>query len=150
MTARLAGVDLRQSEYIVCVYSRTPKGVWVLDGTPTLLPEESTADQLGLAVREALARSREGFPELTRDSMPSLPLLRLLHLPDFETYKKGTRSVWIRSEPADDGETLKVTPLRNEGSRGGYSSIIEERQTFAYESPGQLGRAVKDAFTKAV
>lgn len=34
MTAQMVEVDLRKGEYVVCVYSRTAKGVWVLDGTP--------------------------------------------------------------------------------------------------------------------
>lgn len=150
MTARLAGVDLRQGEYIVCVYSKTPKGVWVLDGIPSRLPEQSTAEQLGVVIREALDQSRFGVPELTRDSEPDRPLLDLLQLPDYATYAKGTRSVKVRSESTDDGETIVVTPRRNGGPRRGFTSISEERQELVHKSPEQLGAAVKDAFTKAV
>ena len=65
---QLASVDLRQGEYIVSTYSQTAKGTWVLDGTPARLPESTSAEQLGVAVREALAQSRVGVDELTRDS----------------------------------------------------------------------------------
>jgi hypothetical protein len=122
----------------------------VLDGTPSRLSEDSTAHQLGMAVREALARSRVGIPELTRDSQPDRPLLDLMGLPDYATYAKGTRSIRVRSDSTDAGETVKVTPLRNGGAQSGFTSISEAKQTFAYESAEQLGAAVKEAFTKAV
>src|SRR5947209_20141020 len=113
----MVGVDLWHGEYIVCTYSKTPMGVWVLDGTPARLPQDSTTDRLGAVIREALARSRVGVDELTRDSQPSRPLLDLLQVPDFATYARGTRSVEVYSEPSGDSETVEVTPTRNEGSR---------------------------------
>lgn len=91
-------------------------GVWVLDGTPARLPQDSAADQLGAVIREALAQSRVGVDELTRDSQPSRPLLDLLKVPDFATYAKGTRSVEVYSESSDDGEAVEVTPRRNEAA----------------------------------
>jgi hypothetical protein len=146
MTGQLVGVDLWQGEYIVCTYSKTPMGVWVLDGTPARLPQGSAADQLGAVIREALAQSRVGVDELTRDSQPSRPLLDLLQVPDFATYAKGTRSV----EVYNDGETVEVTPKRNEGSRRGFTPMNDEMQTFVDASPEQLGTAVVNAFSKAV
>src|SRR3979490_2391530 len=98
MTGQLAGVDLRQGEYIVSTYSKTAKGLWVLDGTPARLPQDSPADQLGVAIRAALAQARVGVDEPTRDSDPARPLLDLLQVPDFATYAKGTRSVEVYSE----------------------------------------------------
>ncbi|HEV7651438.1 MAG TPA: hypothetical protein VGP26_25075 [Actinophytocola sp.] len=146
MTAQLASVDLRQDEYIVSTYSKTAKGLWVLDGTPTRLPQGSAADELGMAVLEALARARAGLDDPTRDSEPARPLLDLLGLPDFATYAKGTRSV----EVYRDGETVEVTPKRNTGGRAGFTPIDDGMETFAYDSPKQLGAAVVNAFVKAV
>jgi len=150
MTGQLAGVDLRKGEYLVSTYSKTPKGLWVLDGTPTRLPQDSPAHQLGVVIREALARSRVGVDEPTRDSDPAGPLLDLLQVSDFATYAKGTRSVEVYSEPSGDGETVEVTPRRNEGGRRGFTPIEDEMQAFVYASPEQLGTAVVNAFTKAV
>jgi hypothetical protein len=101
-------------------------------------------------IREALERSRVGVDEPTRDSRPSRPLLDLLQVPDFATYAKGTRSVEVYSEPSDDGETVELTPMRNEGSRCGFTPIEDEMQAFVYASPEQLGAAVVNAFSKAV
>jgi hypothetical protein len=150
MTGQMVGVDLRQGEYIVATYSKTPNGVWVLDGVPARLPQDSAADRLGAVIREALAQSRVGVDELTRDSQPSRPLLDLLQLPDYATYAKGTRSVEVYSEPSNDGETVELTPMRNEGSRRGFTPIEDETQTFVYASTEQLGTAVISAFSKAV
>jgi hypothetical protein len=150
MTVRKADVDLRQGQYLVSTYSKTPMGVWVVDGLPAFLPDDATADQLGAAIRDALARCRDGIPELTRDSKPAQPLLDFLGLPNYATYMKGTRLVGVYSKTTDDSETIHVTPMRNEGARKGFTSIIEERQTFTYTSPEQLGAAVIKAFTKAI
>lgn len=145
MTAQMVEVDLRKGEYIVCVYSRTGTGIWVLDGTPERLPQEATPVQLGTTVNDALDRSRSGLPELTRDSKPSQPLLDLLQVRDYATYAKGTRSV----EVYRDGETVEVTPRRNEGGRNGFTPIEEEITTFSPVSAEQLGAEVAKAFTKA-
>jgi hypothetical protein len=150
MTARLVGVDLRQGQYLVSTYSRTPKGVWVVDGLPALFTEDTPADMLGVAIHEALERSRQGIPELSRDSDPARPRLDLLGLPDYATYAKGTRSVEVYSKLSDDGDTIAVTPTHNQGPRKGFTPIKQERQTFVYTSPEQLGTEVLKAFTKAV
>lgn len=150
MTGQLASVDLRQGEYIVSTYSRTAKGLWVLDGTPARLPQTSADDDLGLTVHEALGRSRSGLDDPTRDSEPARPLLELLGLADFATYAKGTRSVEVYRETAGDRGTVEVTPKRNSGGRSGFVPIDDEMVTFGYDSPKQLGAAVVNAFRKAV
>lgn len=149
MTVRMVDVDLRQGQYLVSTYSKTPKGVWVVDGLPTFFPDDTTPDVLGAAIREALERSRAGIPELTRDSDPARPLLNLLGLRNYGAYMKGLRTVEIRSDLSDDTETINVTPMRNEGPRGGSTPISEERQAFAYTSPEHLGATVISAFRKA-
>lgn len=146
MTGQLVGVDLRLDEYIISVYSKTPKGTWVLDGTPVRLAEATTVDQLGTAIRAALDRSRVGVDELTRDSEPARPLLELLGLPDFATYAKGTRSV----EVYRDGDAIEVTPQRNEAGRRGFTPIDGETRTFTDSTPEQLGAEVVYAFRRAV
>lgn len=143
---QLASVDLRQSEYIVSTYSQTAKGTWVLDGTPARLPDSTSAEQLGVAVQTALTRSRAGVDELTRDSEPARPLLDLLDLPNFATYAKGTRSV----EVYRDGDTVEVTPRRNEGGRRGFTPLDDETRTFTETSTERLGTEVTEAFSKAV
>lgn len=150
MTEKLASVDLRQGEYIVCTYSKTSAGFWVLDGTPARVPQESPADELGAAIRNALSQSREGVDGPGRDGKPAQPLLDLLGLPDYATYAKGTRSVEVYVEPSSEGEAVEVTPQRNEGSQDGFTPIDDEMRAFTYDSPSQLGTEVIKAFDRAV
>jgi hypothetical protein len=150
MKGKRANVDLRQGEYIVCTYSKTSAGFWVLDGTPARVPQESPAGELGAAIRDALSQSREGIDTPGRDDKPAQPLLDLLGLPDYATYAKGTRSVRLNVEPSGEGETVKVTPKRNEGTRRRFTPIVDEMHEFIYESPLQLGIEVIKALNKAV
>lgn len=148
MTRQGASVDLRQGEYIVSTYSKTTAGFWVLDGTPSRMPQDAAPHELGAAIRTALGKSREGLQAPGRDDTPSKPLLDLLGLPDYATYAKGTRSVGVRLESSDEGETVELTPRRNEGARRGFTPITNEKCTFPYTSPEQLGNEVIKAFDK--
>lgn len=138
-------VDLRKGEYIVSVYSQTGMGVWVLDGTPERVPQETTPAQLGTMINDALDRSHSGLPELNRDSKPAQPLLDLLGVRDYVTYAKGTRSVDVHRE--DD--IVRVTPSHNEGGRRGFTPIKDARVRISTPSAEQLGEEVLKAFTKA-
>jgi hypothetical protein len=148
VTGKLASVDLRRGEYLVSTYSKTIPGFWILDGTPTRLPQESSPSQLGEAIRAALDKSRQGVEGPGIEGKPGQPLLDLLGLPDYSTYAKGTRSVEVYLD-SDREETVEVTPNRNEGGNQGFTPIEEELRTFTYESPAHLGTEVIKAFEKA-
>ncbi len=51
----------------------------------------------------------------------------------------------LRTDPPD----RELTPSRNEGPRGGFTPMTEERFSVAFENPAQLGRAVQEAMSKA-
>jgi hypothetical protein len=148
MAGKLASVDLRQGEYIVCTYSKTPAGFWVLNGTPARIPQGSSANELGAVIRTALNESRDSIDTPGRDNASAQPLLDLLGLSDYATYAKGTRSVEVYVEPSDEGEAVEVTPKRNEGSRRGFTPVDDEMRAFPYDSPRQLGIEVINAFDK--
>jgi hypothetical protein len=145
VTEQLVGVDLREGEYILSVFSKTGKGVWAMDGIPDRLASGVAASELGSAIEDALAQSRSGLPELAPDSKPSQPLLDLLYLPNYAAYVRGTRSV----EVYRDGDMIEVTPFRNEGARGGFTPIETEMTTLTLASPEQLAAEVLEAFKKA-
>ncbi|MGI8647077.1 MAG: hypothetical protein ACR2JX_02435 [Mycobacteriales bacterium] len=150
MMRKLANVDLRQDEYIVSAYSKTSAGFWVLDGTPTRVPQESLADELGAVISHALSQSREGIDVPGRDVKPAQPLLNLFGLPSYAAYARGTRSVGVYVEPSGEGESVEITPKRNEGSRRGFTPIEDAMRTFTYDSPLQLGIEVIKALDKAI
>lgn len=145
MSEQLVEVDLRLGEYLVVVYSSTPTGPWVLDGVAARLPEGTPAEQLGVAVAAALGRSGERDYDLTRDSEPARPLLDLLHLPDYATFARGTRSV----EVYRDSGTVVVQPQRNEGDGQGFTPIDDEARIVSDRSARRLGEAVIRAFERA-
>jgi hypothetical protein len=149
MTAKLANIDLRQGEYIVDSYSQTEAGFWIALGAPVRLPDSASAGELGRVIRSALDQSRQSVPTPPRDADTAKPLLDMSGLPDYATYAKGTRSVGVRATTTDDGESIKVTPKRNEGARGGFTPITDQMREFPYDSPGQLGVEVIKAFDKA-
>jgi hypothetical protein len=140
-TAKDVNVDLRADEYFVSTYSRTVPGFWVLDGCPVRLPGTASPGELGTVVRAALDRSRHA------DSARAL--LDMAGVKDYGTYMKGTRSVDVYADHVEDGESVEVTPQRNEGPREGFAPMTDHTARFTYDSPGQIGVEVINAFDKA-
>ncbi|PZS32325.1 MAG: hypothetical protein DLM61_07055 [Pseudonocardiales bacterium] len=144
-------VELRNDEYIVSANSQTEAGFWISVGTPFRLPDSAPAGKLGQVIRDALSQSQQGVPTPPRDAdSPARPLLDLLGLPDYASYMKGARSVEVYAEGIGTDESIEVTPKRNEGARGGFTTIDEQAKVFPYDSPGQLGTEVIRAFDKAL
>jgi hypothetical protein len=139
-------IDLRQGQYLVAVYSQTGMGVWVIDGLPTLLPQEIPTEQLGAMIKEMLDKSRFGLPELTRDSQPARPMLDMLGLRDYATYMKGTKSISVYLED----HTIDITPEHNGGSRQGFTPILEAERTLTDDASAELlGAEVIASFDRA-
>jgi hypothetical protein len=149
MTERLANVDLRRGEYIVQSSSQTVAGFWISTGTPVRFSSTSSAMELGQAVVEALARSKQGVETPPRDAKLSQPLLDLVGVRDYAAYMKGTRSIDVDAAETPDGQQMKITPTRNEGARGGFTPIAGKAVTIIFASPGQLGEAIVRAFEDA-
>lgn len=149
MIARLSNVDLRAGEYIVQTYSQTEDGFWVLDGQPIRLPSDASPGELGQATKDALEVSRQDIANPPREANTARPLLEMLGLRDYATYARGTRSVGVRADDTPDGEQIKITPKRNGGARNGFTPLKEHQIAFSYDSPGQLGKALIEAFEHA-
>src|SRR5262249_31183628 len=145
VSEQLVEVHLRLGEYLVLVFSSTPTGPSVLDGVATRLPENTPAEQLGVAVDAALSRSGARDYDPTRDDAWARRLLALLHPPAFATSARGTRSV----EVSRNSGTVVVQPQHNEGKTNGYTPIDHEARVFPPNcSARQLGEAVVDAFER--
>jgi hypothetical protein len=54
---RLAGVNYRDHVYVVASYNKDVDGIWFLNGYVARLSDESPAEELGAAIKEALAVS---------------------------------------------------------------------------------------------
>lgn len=152
MKKRLVEVEMqRDGRIFVHSLSTTPDGVHVFNGLPRVVGPETDAEEFGVILADALNDSnRRPLPE--RDlflNPPDREFLDWLGVSTFGRYMRGVRSVGLFARYDNVLESVYVTPRRNEGNRGGFTPIMEERVLLDYESPEQLGRAVQEAMKKA-
>jgi hypothetical protein len=126
-------------------YSKTTEGLWIL-AEPVLTSTENT-QEVGRAVRECLAASREGVrhPQQMDWEAVTKPLLTLAGTESFDAFAKGAKGVQIAME----GEVITLIPLRNGGPRQGFMALEEKTQTITPGSDEELGAAVLGALAMA-
>lgn len=122
-----------------------------MDGLPDVLARVDDAELLGQSVVGALHTSnRRPLPDRNlRADPPDREFLTWLGLRSFGQYMRGVRNVSVRAFFDDQIGEVSFTPSRNEGPRGGFTPMIEEHFSVAFENPAQLGRAVQEAMRKA-
>jgi hypothetical protein len=142
----------RDGRVFVHPYSLTVSGFSIMDGLPNVLKSQEEARILGDAVVAALhASNRAPLPDRDlRVDPPDREFLAWLGLRSYGQYMRKVRDVGVFAFFDGQIEEVSLTPFRNEGSRGGFTPILEERFSITFESPEQLGRAVQEAMKKAV
>jgi hypothetical protein len=139
---QLATVERRKGEYLVCSFSKTTPGFWVMNGLFRRLPGDVDDDSLGDAVSWALDFSTEGVnPPPLNGPSPFMSVLLELGLASYGQYMKGASSVGIRRE----GDRLTVTPKHNGGPRAGFTEIHERVQNLDTPNPTALAIAIRVA-----
>jgi len=133
-------------------YSLTVSGFSIMDGLPNVLKSHEEARILGDAVVAALhASNRAPLPDRDlRVDPPDREFLAWLGLRSYGQYMRKVRDVGVLAFFDDQIGEVELTPSRNEGSRGGFTPLSDERRTVMFESPDQLGRAVQEAMKKAI
>ncbi len=123
-----------------------------MDGLPNVLKSHEEARILGDAVVAALhASNRAPLPDRDlRVDPPDREFLAWLGLRSYGQYMRKVRDVGVLAFFDDQIGEVELTPSRNEGSRGGFTPLSDERRTVMFESPDQLGRAVQEAMKKAI
>lgn len=141
----------RAGRVFVQPYTQTLEGASIADGLPTVIASIEDAEVLGAAVVHALGVSnrRPLPPRDLRVDPPGREFLEWLGLRSYVQYAKGVRTVSVRATYSDRIGEVVLTPERNEGRRGGFTPIVEDRSTLSFESPEQLGRAVQEAMARA-
>jgi hypothetical protein len=114
-----ATVDHRAGELIVCSYSQTTAGFWIMNGAVDRLPDEVDDDQLGTAIITALDSSEHGVPLSPGTGTPFSPVLRALGIRSYGRYMTGTAQVAV----SRTAEGVLVTPKHNGGTREGFTEI---------------------------
>jgi hypothetical protein len=122
-----------------------------MDGLPEVLARIDDAEMLGRTVVGALhASNRRPLPDRNlRNDPPDREFLAWLGLRSFAQYMRGVRNVSVRAFFDDEIGEVSLSPSRNEGPRGGFTPILEECFSVAFESTEHLGRAVQEAMKKA-
>jgi hypothetical protein len=130
---------------VVSSYNEDIDGIWFLNGHVTRLSGECSAEDLGTAVREALANS---IPDKRRSldvtkGAPN-PVVKAFSLRSYKAYMQGARSISIVQ--SETGE-VHLRPMRNEGRWFGYVEGKDKR--LAAYSDATLGTAVREVLEQA-
>lgn len=140
----LVNVDLRRGSFVVSSYSATTAGFDVMNGWFVALGEDAADEALGEAVLTALSHCESDVPVPPRESNPIAPLLQSIGAKDWAEYAKGVKAVSVRAS-----DELRIVPTENRG-RDGFVEISDETASVAATaSAAELGRAVRDALTRA-
>ena len=140
---KLASVERRGVEFIVTSYTKTPSGLWEMNGNFSRVPSDADAKDLGQALLEALHESNRIKLRRVSASADSFePVLTALGMKNFAQYMKGAVSVTV--EDGKDG-ILRITPMRNGGTREGFVEITDKARVLEDRSAESLGTAVGEA-----
>jgi len=123
-TSRVAGVYIRQADFLVEAMSQTVTGLWVGSGPVRGLPRTATAAELGLAIRQALLASQRGVPHPTDWGGVLTELLRVAGIRSWNALQKSAAYCGVEADP----NGIHVVPHENGGTRGpnrGYTPITD-------------------------
>lgn len=140
---KLAAVYERKGKLFVTASHQTKAGFWVEDEHVACL-NQPTHDELGRAIEQALDRSQNGVPTPLPDTRIDKPLLAAAGVGSWATFMKLSQYVSVVS----DGSSLKVTPHRNLGSKGGFEPE-PDLAVLSAASTSALGRIVTNMLNRA-
>jgi hypothetical protein len=141
---KLAAIYERKGGLFVIASHQTKAGFWVDDEHVVCL-NQPTHDELGRAIKMALDRSQNGVATPPPDARIDKPLLAAAGVGSWATFMKLSQHVSVFS----DGSSLKVTPHRNLGSKGGFEPEPDLAASSG-DSTSALGQAVADLLSRAV
>src|SRR5262245_44817058 len=121
---RLANVYARASDLIIAPSSLTVCGVWIGASPVSRLVRTVPAEQIGAAVRQALAASQCDVPHPTDWKSVGTELLTVARLRSWNALERAAASCSVVSQ----ADVLRVIPHRNGGTKGpdrGYHPLEE-------------------------
>jgi len=141
---KAATIYERKGKLYVHSSSKTTTGVWVIN-PPALAVEKEDTGEVGRAVRECLAASREGVSHPKSFTNLFDPVLNLAGVKSFATFVKSAKCVEV--ETSDDG-AVTLIPTRNEGVDDGFVPLSSGTEA-ALGSNEALGSAAIAALAMA-
>ena len=140
---KAATIYQHKGEMFVHGSSQTTAGLWILN-EPVLHPATSSEIELGAAIRNCLASSRQNVPHPTDFSRMLDPVLKLAGVRSFETFVKSAKCVEV--EMAET--TISLRPMRNLGSKEGFEAMSQVHELVLAKDE-ELGRAAKSAIEES-
>jgi len=140
---KLAAIYERKGRLFVTASHQTKAGFWVDDEEVACL-DQPTHDELGCAIEKALDRSQNGVPTPPPDARTDKPLLAAAGVGSWGTFMKMAQHVGV----FNDGRSLKVTPYRNLGGKGGFEPEPDLAVPSA-TSASALGQIVANLLSRA-
>ncbi|MEQ9242324.1 hypothetical protein [Roseovarius indicus] len=134
---RAATIYERKGKLYVHSSSKTTAGVWVINA-PVLAVEKEDTSEVGRAVRECLAASREGAPHPKSFTSLFDPVLNLAGVKSFATFVKS--AICVEAETSDDAVVMLIS-TRNEGVDDGFTPLPNKTEA-ALVADEVLGSAV--------
>lgn len=143
---RNAGLFARMERLFIQPYHQTTDGVLIGAGPVEVLEQDVSDTDLGQALRVALNQSGRTVPHPADWGMIPQPLNKAAGAKSWSAFVKGTTSCEI----SDDGQTIKITPTRNAGSRVGFlflNDLVVEVSSGVEDF--ELGSALRRAIASA-
>lgn len=135
---KLASIYERKGMLFVSAEHRTQAGFWIGDEQLVSL-DQPTPEELGTAIKLALARSQNDVPTPSRDARLDRPLLKAASVGSWRTFMLMSKHVSVSS----DGNVLHIEPWRNAGVKAGFEPQTDRTvQCSASISSSQLGEAI--------
>jgi hypothetical protein len=133
---KAATIYERKGKLYVHSSSKTTAGVWVINA-PALIVDKANVGELGHAIRECLAASREGVSHPSSLANLFDPVLDLAGVRSFGTFVKLAKCVEVET---NDGVTATLIPTRNEGADDGFAPLPNRTEAIL-DSDEALGAA---------
>jgi hypothetical protein len=151
--SRFAHVSLYQrgDRMLICPDDQTEAGFWIGTDRIAVLPADVSAAELGAAVHQALADSRNGvpIPEVSGKLPLDAPLWRALGVRSRRAFMNGTRLCSILR----DGSVITISPTANGGTSGedrGWSDLAEQSTVLSDAADAsELGAAIHKALEQS-
>ncbi|MDH2240278.1 hypothetical protein N5K27_28695 [Pigmentiphaga sp. GD03639] len=124
--------------------SKTTAGVWVITA-PVLAVDKENTGEVGRALRECLAASREGVSHPKSFTDLFHPVLELAGVKSFSTFVKSAKCIEV--ETSDD-VTVTLIPTRNDGVDDGFAPLPYKTEA-TLSSDEALGSVVSAALAMA-
>ncbi len=143
---KTATVYERNGKLYIHSLSKTTVGVWVIN-PPVLTASKSNAGEIGRAIRECLAGSREGVPHPSPSVAKRVfdPVLNLAGVKSTKEFNESAKCVQVE---AAEGKSVTFVPTRNGRAERGFTRLSNPLE-IAPDSDDALGSATLIALERS-